>query len=208
VESVEQKDPIELIVELLRDPARREEGFWLLFDKFYARLFRFFKGRGFSHEECKDLIQETLIGAYQGIEDFRGDARLEYWLFRIAHNTAANTLRRGGAVKRAGRIVPLEEEEREGSPSAADSASSHHAETSQPLRQLLDKERQELLNRAITCLPSQMQRCVRLRVFQDLDYEDIAEVLEISPSTVRVQLFEARKRLKITLGDSLTGFDW
>jgi DNA-directed RNA polymerase specialized sigma24 family protein len=37
---------------------------------------------------------------------------------------------------------------------------------------------------------------VRLRVFQDLDYEDNAEVLEISPSTVRVQLFEARKRLK------------
>jgi RNA polymerase sigma-70 factor, ECF subfamily len=206
MESVDQNDPIEVIVELLRDPARREEGFRLLFDEFYARLFRFFKGRGFSAEECKDLIQETFIGVYRSIEDFRGDARLDYWLFRIAHNTAANTLRRGGAEKRAGHTVPLEEKERENLPAAG--ANSRGAKIFPPLRQLLDKERQEFLGQAIACLPPQMQRCVRLRVFQDLDYEDIAEVLEISPSTVRVQLFEARKRLKITLGDSLTSFDW
>lgn len=207
MESVEQRDQIEAIVELLRDPAHREEGFRLLRDEFYGRLFRFFKGRGFFAEECKDLIQETLIGVHRSIEDFRGDARLDHWLFRIAHNTAVNTLRREGAGKRAGRAVPWEEKAEEGSLATAVGASSHCAETADPLWQLLDKERQELLSQAIDRLPPQMQRCVRLRVFQDLDYEDIAEVLEVSPSTVRVQLFEARKRLKITLGDSLTGFD-
>jgi RNA polymerase sigma factor (sigma-70 family) len=48
-----------------------------------------------------------------------------------------------------------------------------------------------------------MRRCVRLRVFQDLDYEEIADVLQISPSTVKVQLFKARKRLQSELVDSL-----
>jgi RNA polymerase sigma-70 factor (ECF subfamily) len=208
VESVEQRDQIEVIVELLRDTAHREEGFRLLRDEFYGRLFRFFKGRGFFAEECKDLIQETLIGVHRSIEDFRGDARLDHWLFRIAHNTAVKTLRRDGAGKRAGRAVPWEEKEGEASPAAAVGASYHCTETSNPLRKLLDKERQELLSQAIDRLPPQMQRCMRLRVFQDLDYEDIAEVLEVSPSTVRVQLFEARKRLKIALVDSLAGFDW
>jgi RNA polymerase sigma-70 factor (ECF subfamily) len=76
------------------------------------------------------------------------------------------------------------------------------------LRQLLGKEMRELLTQAIAGLPAQMRRCVRLRVFQDLDYDEIAEILHISPSTVKVQLFKARKRLQLELGDSFAGFDF
>ena len=65
----------------------------------------------------------------------------------------------------------------------------------------------EILSRAIAGLPPQMRRCVRLRVFQDLDYDEIAEVLQISPSTVKVQLFKARKRLQMELEDSFVDFD-
>ena len=76
-----------------------------------------------------------------------------------------------------------------------------------PLRRLLDKEMGMLLQQAVSSLPAQMRRCVRLRVFQDLEYEEIAEVLQISPSTVKVQLFKARKRLQMQLGDALAGAD-
>ena len=75
------------------------------------------------------------------------------------------------------------------------------------LRRLLGEETKELLSRAVDGLPAQMRRCVRLRVFQDLDYEEIAEILQISPSTVKVQLFKARKRLQAELGESFSGFD-
>jgi DNA-directed RNA polymerase specialized sigma24 family protein len=49
---------------------------------------------------------------------------------------------------------------------------------------------------------------VRLRVFQDLDNDEIAAILQISPSTVKVQLFKARKRLHLELGNSFADFDF
>jgi RNA polymerase sigma-70 factor (ECF subfamily) len=195
------------IFEQLRDNVRREESFQLLFDRFHWPLFRFFEGRGFSTEECHDLIQETFLRVHQGIGDFRSEARWDHWLFRIAANTAVKALRHRAAAKRAGPTVSWEEGGAEDSPAVEGGGGSRGAEAPAPLRRLLDKERKEILSQAIDGLPAQMRRCVRLRVFQDLDYEEIAETLQISPSTVKVQLFKARKRLQIELEDSLIDFD-
>jgi len=52
-----QSDPIESIFQRLRHGPGREESYRLLFDRFYWPLFRFFEHRGFSTEECQDLIQ-------------------------------------------------------------------------------------------------------------------------------------------------------
>ena len=186
--------PVEPFIRRLRDHAGREESFRALFDRFYGPLLNFFGNRGFSREESQDLIQETFLRVYLGIDSFRGEARWEHWLFRIAANTALKAVRHRAAAKRAGQSVPLDEEEAD-------------TERVAPLRQLLDKERSELLAEAIERLPAQMRRCVRLRVFQDLDYHEIADVLQISPSTVKVQLFKARKRLQMELGDAVGGFD-
>jgi RNA polymerase sigma-70 factor, ECF subfamily len=199
--------PIDVIFEQLRDGARREESFQLLFERFYWPLFRFFEGRGFSTEECQDLVQETFLRVHRGIAGFRGDARWEHWLFRIAANTAVKAVRHRAAAKRAGQTVPLEETAVEESPSRAAADGPRGAGSPAPLRLLLDKERRERLSQAVDGLPAQMRRCVRLRVFQDLDYEEIAETLQISPSTVKVQLFKARKRLQVELKDSLIDFD-
>jgi len=193
------------MIEQLRDGTRREESFRLLFDRFYWPLFRFFEHRGFSTEECQDLVQETFLRVYRGLETFRGEARWEHWIFRIAANTAVKALRHDAAAKRAGRTVPWEGEDAEDLPSMA--AGGSPAEAPGPLRRLLDKERMELLRQAIAGLPARMRRCVRLRVFQDLDYQEIAETLQISPSTVKVQLFKARKRLQVELENSFTDFD-
>lgn len=195
-------EPIDPIVQRLRDGVGGEEGFRALFNRFYWPLFRFFERRGFSREECQDLIQETFLRVYQGIEAFRGESRWEHWLFRIAANTAVKSLRHRAAAKRAGQAVPLEGEELEDSMLAQAGV-----EDPAPLRQLLGKEKKELLGQAIEGLPPQMRHCVRLRILQDLDYDEIAEILQISPSTVKVQLFKARKRLQMELGDSLADVD-
>jgi RNA polymerase sigma-70 factor (ECF subfamily) len=202
-----QGEPIEAIVERLRDGAGREESFRLLFDRFYGPLYRFFEHRGFSREECQDLIQETFLRVYRSIEGFRGEARWEHWLFRIAANTASKAWRRSTAAKRGGRAVPGTEKDVEDSPQAEAGGVSLGAEAPAQLRRLLTIERSELLIRALDGLPSQMRRCVRLRMLQDLDFDEIAEILQISPSTVKVQLFKARKRLQMELADSFAGFD-
>ena len=200
-------EPIEEIFQRLRHGPGREESYRLLFDRFYWPLFRFFEHRGFSREECQDLIQETFLRVFRGIESFRGEARWEHWLFRIAANTASKAVRHRAAAKRAGQAVPLEDHEVSDAPPAAAGGSPRAAEAPAPLRQLMGKEMKERLAQAIAGLPAQMRRCVRLRVFQDLDYDEIADVLQISPSTVKVQLFKARKRLQLELGDSFADFD-
>ena len=198
------EEPTDLLIQRLRDGTAGEESFRTLFDRFYWPLFRFFEHRGFSTEECQDLIQETFLRVYRGIEAFRGDARWEHWLFRIAANTAIKALRHRAAAKRAGREVPLEEEGEGDLPATAALSAGGTAE---PLRQLLGREMKDLLLQAIDGLPPQMRRCVRLRLLQDLDYDEIAEILQLSPSTVKVQLFKARKRLQLELGDALADFE-
>lgn len=200
-----QGEPIEEVLQRLQDGAGREESFRTLFDRFYWPLFRFFEHRRFSPEECQDLIQETFLRVYRGIEAFRGEARWEHWLFRIAANTAIKALRHRAAAKRAGQEVPLEGEA-EGDLQAA-AAGGRARGAAEPLRQLLHKETRELLIAAIEGLPAQMRRCVRLRILQDLDYDEIAEILQLAPSTVKVQLFKARKRLQEELGDAFADFD-
>jgi RNA polymerase sigma-70 factor (ECF subfamily) len=199
-----QGEPIEAILQQLRDGEDREKSFRALFDRFYWPLFRFFEHRGFSTEECQDLIQETFLRVYRGIEAFRGESRWEHWLFRIAANTAIKALRHRAAAKRAGQEVPLESEDEGDLPAAAAGSPGGPAG---PLRQLLGRERRDLLVRAIEGLPPQMRRCVRLRVLQDLDYDEIAGILQLSPSTVKVQLFKARKRLQMELGEGFADFD-
>lgn len=190
-----QGEPVDAIFHRLRHGPGREESFRLLFDRFYWPLFRFFERRGFSTEECQDLIQETFLRVHRGIESFRGDARWEHWLFRIAANTAVKAVRHRAANKRAGSVVSLESD---GLGDESPTASS--TEEPAALRRLLGKEMKELLTRAVAGLPPQMRRCVRLRIFQELGYDEIAGILQISPSTVKVQLFKARKRLQMELG--------
>ena len=201
-------DPIEAVLHRLRHGPGGEESFRLLFNRFYWPLFRFFEHRGFSTVECQDLIQETFLRVYRGVESFRGESRWEHWLFRIASNTASKAVRHRAAGKRAGQTIALEGEDVADSPPAAAGGSPRGAEAPIPLRQLLGKEMRELLAQAVAGLPAQMRRCVRLRVFQDLDYDEIAEILQISPSTVKVQLFKARKRLQLELGESFANSDF
>ena len=201
------EDSLDEVIQRLLDGSSREESFQILFDRFYWPLYRFFEHRRFSPEECQDLIQETFLRVYRGIEAFRGESRWEHWLFRIAANTAIKALRHRAAAKRAGREVPLEEEDEGELPGAVLSSGGKAGGSAEPLRQLLGKERKDLLLRAIEGLPGQMRRCVRLRLLQDLDYYEIAEILQLSPSTVKVQLFKARKRLQLELGDAFADFD-
>lgn len=200
-------EPIEPVVERLREGAGREESFRTFFERFYWPLFRFFEHRGFSREECQDLIQETFFRVYRGIGAFRGQARLEHWVFRIAANTASKAVRHQAAAKRSGREVPSEAGDVGDSPPTAAGGSPRGADAPAPLRELLGKEMRELLTQTVDGLPAQMRRCVRLRVFQDLDYDEIAAILQIAPATVKVQLFKARKRLKMELGEVFADFE-
>jgi RNA polymerase sigma-70 factor, ECF subfamily len=183
-------ESVQRIIERLQAGPSREEDFRQLFDLYYSRVHHFFAKRGFPPQECLDLTQETFIGIYRGIASFRRDARFETWLFKIATNAYRKRLRWGVAEKRDAVEMSLDCGEESHEP--ADPASEEES--------MLRAERARLLREAVEKLPEQMRRCLMLRVYQDMRYREIATVMRLSPETVKVHLFQARRRLREDLG--------
>ena len=181
---------------------RREEGFHRLFDLYYGRVFRFFAKRGLPAEDCRDLAQDTFIGIYRGIDAFRGEAELDAWIFKIAANLYRKRLRWGAAEKRAGTVVALDSEAvLPGAAILGKEPAAIPVEGNTADGRLLDRERSRLLRAAVQTLPDQMRNCLILRVYHDLKYREIAAAMRISIETVKAHLFQARSRIKESLGD-------
>ena len=195
------------IFEELQAGIRREENFHLLFDLYYGRVFRFFAKRGIPPEDCRDLAQETFVGVYRGIGAFRGEAELDAWIFKIAVNLYRKRLRWGAAEKRAGTTVALDSAAPRSAEIPADGPAALPAEGSAPDSRILDRERSRLLRAAVQTLPDQMRNCLILRVYHDLKYREIAAALRISIETVKAHLFQARVRIKGSLGDYFENLD-
>ena len=191
---------VQAIVEELQAGRSFEEGFRRLVDIYHRPLYRFFTRHGFPPQDCLDLTQETFLGIYRGIGSFRGDARFETWLYRVATNAGRKRLRQGATEKRAGEEVSLDygldgaDEER------LAPADALRASDPAPGEGLLRDERRRLLRSAIERLPEQMRKCLILRVDRELKVGDIAILLRLSPETVKAHLFQARKRLRAELG--------
>ncbi len=170
----------------------RRENFNKIFTRYYPPLKFFFGKRGVSPEECDDLIQETFINVFQGIERFQHGARFDTWLYKIAGNVWKNALRGRATQKRDAPEVPLEPELI--STSGPD-----------PEQQALAEEEARLELRALReeleKLPRQMRRGLLLRLDQGLKYREIADVLGVAINTVKSLLHEAKKRLRDRLGD-------
>lgn len=177
-------------IEQLRSGVDKEQSFRVVFDRYYVPVQRFFAKRVFSSEDRLDLTQETFLRVYKGIGGFRGDAQFGTWLFRIAHNTYLKWLRQADRPEIS---LPGEDnDEFDNGPPSNDPT---------PLDDALDHQRQLLVREAIGDLPDQMRRCTQLRIEQDLSYREIATTMRLSIETVKVHLFQARKKLKKSLGD-------
>lgn len=178
---------------------RQQEGvdFRLLFESYYRSVLYFFANRGFSTEEAQDLVQDTFLRAFRGFEAFRGEASFRTWIFQIANNIWLNEIRCRRAAKRSGHEVSFEEIFQPGSTQARRYGSAVDG----PLTEVLAEERLQILHEAVKDLPSQMRRCILLRIEQDLKYREIAEVMQLSIETIKSHLHQARQRLKGTLSE-------
>jgi RNA polymerase sigma-70 factor (ECF subfamily) len=181
----------------------REKSFRVLFDQYYDVVQSFFVHRVPAAEDRLDLTQETFLRVYKGLESYRREADFGTWVFRIAFNTHMKWLRRA-----KGDEVSLEAVTRGGEPAAGAGVGVRPTgDPPSPLDDALRRERQRRLREAIEKLPRQMYRCTLLRVYQDLSYREIAIALRLSIDTVKVHLFQARKKLRETLQDGVEELD-
>lgn len=166
------------------------DAFEELFRELYRPVFNIFAKKGCSHEDSQDLASETFVRAYRSFNDFRGEAKPLTWLHTIANNVWRNRMRDAAAAKRDGIEVPILEDGR-----------TETAFQDLPRDRTVHDERRRLLKSAMVKLPPKMRRCVWLRVYQDMSYRDIAEVLDVSVASAKSQVSLAQARLRSLLAE-------
>lgn len=167
-----------------------ESSFKYLFERYYHPLQRFFARKGFAPEDTLDLTQETLLGIYRGVRDFRHEARFETWLYRVATTTYLKRLRTGSTVKRSGIETSFDD---------MSPAQEPPAPAEDQLENALDDERRRAMREAIEELPEKMRQALTLRIYHELSYREIATVMKLKINTVKAHLFQAKEKLRSKL---------
>ena len=136
-------------------------------------------------DDARDLLQETYLSAFRGLESFKGDSAFSTWIYRIATNHALMRLRRK---------VPEEVEWDELQiPSHQELKNRNLTDWElDPREALLRKELRGVLDAAIQALPPAYRAVVTLRDVEDLNTDETARILGISEGAVKTRLHRAR----------------
>ena len=159
------------------------EAFGQLVRKYQDRLFNGLVQMLRNETEAEDVVQETFILAFTKLKSFQGKSAFYTWLYRIAYNVSVSRMRRRRPVAS---IHPADHDEPMQLPGRAPS----------PDAGVCQQERAGQLALALDRLSEEHRAILVLREIDDLDYEAIAEVLNIPVGTVRSRLHRARLQLK------------
>ena len=145
--------------------------------------------------DAEDIVQETFLRAYHGLEKFRGESSLKTWLFAIALNRARA---RHGTLARMRQLFVTSRRSAPGEEpySAIDDAVDPAAT---PEENALKRQTRTRLRGAIQILPPEFRTAVILRDLEGLSYQEVADVLSIPIGTVRSRIARGRSILKEAL---------
>ncbi len=147
------------------------------------------------HADAEDIAQEVFVRVWKGAARWEPSAKFTTWLYTIIRNCVFNEIRRR---KRHPADSLEAERDDENHPRQFLNPS-----TKAPDAALLDDEMQDAIERAIQELPEAQRMAVILRRYQDVSYEEIAEVLDLTVLAVKSVLFRARTTLREKLREYL-----
>jgi RNA polymerase sigma-70 factor (ECF subfamily) len=159
------------------------EGFRLLFERYSRPVISFVFDMVGDRALAEDLTQETFVRAYRHLSALREEEKFSTWLFSIAKNVAREHLRSGErrAVK-----VELDDE----------SVLELRDERLSPAGELLDKELNSVVRRALCALDEDKRMVFTLKIFQQRSYEEIVEITGFSLPKVKTDLHRARAEMR------------
>lgn len=149
-----------------------------------------------SDHEAEDAVQDAFLRAWLALDTFRAESKLSTWLVRIVTNEALGRLRRARL-----HTVPLEEAMTSADPKTQLALA--ESPSSGPEQSAMRAQVRELLEAQIDQLPDAFRTVFMLSEVEGLSAREIADVLEISPATVRTRVFRARKLLRGALVDKV-----
>lgn len=143
-----------------------------------------------NREDAEDIAQDVFIEVYRNISNFRADSKISTWLYRIAVNRSLNYIRDN---KKHKWFRSVEDEVTTKNKQLLQIESS---KTEQPEYELENKQRAIILQEAISSLPQNQKIAFTLSKYEELSYQEISRVMELSVSSVESLLFRAKKNLQ------------
>ena len=162
------------LVWLRRAASGDARAFGRIFERHGDRLFRIAMSMLGNSADAEDVVQETFTGAFKGIKGFQGRSSVKTWLTRILVTQVSQWRRQQGRAVR--RTEPMGDVATDGSASSVEKRIDLQA----ALEQLSDEHRQVLV----------------LREYEQMSYDEIAEVIGVPRGTVESRLHRARTELK------------
>src|ERR1044071_6768013 len=174
------------------------EAFGELVRRWERRIFALAFGMLGREEDARDATQETFVAAFRNLRGFRGEAKVSSWLHRIAVNQCITRQRRAKVRSE----TALEDEAEKNAAVFALPADVSPARTAE------HREISSAVRRAVSALPPDLRQVVVMKEFEELTFQEIADVLELPLSTVKSRLYTALRQLQMRLqkfGDGARG---
>ena len=168
------------IIAQLRDPKKQNEAFGKVVCLYSERLYWQIRKMVLSHDDANDILQNTFLKAWMGLDLFRGDAKLSTWLYKISINECITFLNK----QRAQSKISIDE---------VDSFLLNKLESSEYMD---GDETQMKLQRAVLNLPDRQRLVFNMKYFEDMKYEEMSEVLGTSVGALKASYHHAVKKIE------------
>lgn len=173
------QDDAELLIQF-RNPDTKEKAYTALIKKYQERLYWHIRRMVVDHEDANDVLQNVFIRVWRGLENFKEEAQLYTWLYRIATNES---------------LTFLESAKKRSAVSLNDVASG--LENKIKADQNFDANKLEWkLQLAIQQLPEKQKLVFSLRYYDEMPYEEMSKVLETSEGALKASYHHAVKKIE------------
>lgn len=140
-------------------------------------------------EDAEDVTQEIFVTIHLNINDFSGKSSLSTWIYRISVNKCLEFLRKKSRKKRSGIFKSIFASE-------VEKTIENQSDFIHPGIQLENQERSKIVFKAIDLLPENQKTAFILHKIEQVSYNEIAEIMDTSLSSVESLLFRAKQNLK------------
>ncbi len=164
----------------LKTPGQQEKGFRALVSKYSERLYWHIRKMVIEHEDANDVLQNTFLKTFRGIEKYKGNAALYTWLYRIATNES---------------LTFLEKLKRRKTVNIDDAANTLDRQLKSEAYYEGDHI-QRTLQLAIATLPDKQKMVFNMRYFDNMKYEDISQILQTSVGALKASYHHAKNKIE------------
>lgn len=159
-----------------------KDKFGLIMERYQSKLFRYGKKFLSSEDNIEDVVQDVFIKTYQNIKSFDITQKFSPWIYRIAHNTYINALKKNSS----GPLYLFD----------FDTLISHTVVEDPVVKEREKEEIKKIVDHGLSLIEPKYREILVLYYIEELSYKEISEILRIPMGTVGVRIMRAKEILK------------